>query len=367
MNAIILAGGHSTRMKTQFQSSPKPLLPVLGIPNIERTVLMLNDFGITDITIISGAYSEYYRYLQAKYSCSLITDTNTSISTLYGISTVINKIGDTFVIEGDVVLAENVFTYKPYNFYYTIRYPECEPDSWCPVTDSSGQILKFNIGKFAEPCVFGISFWCMNDKKLIRAVFKKICTLENIKRIDKFWDDYLVDFLDELPIYTLEIPFDAAAEMNTKQEYLNALQMSKLYYSSPYRYFINLQTFLPEQIFFYQDYEKAVIYTMKLWEDYNKKHPNTPQDMSTPINFGENEYPFIVKHGVSDIGHIDLVFEDSYIFIRRLYINASYRNKYLGTNVVKKYWFLLVSHKKRFASMPMMNMLGNFTKSLDFE
>lgn len=42
MNAIILAAGKGSRMRKDGYSTPKPLLPILGVPNLERTVWMLH-------------------------------------------------------------------------------------------------------------------------------------------------------------------------------------------------------------------------------------------------------------------------------------------------------------------------------------
>lgn len=52
MNAIILAAGNSNRMKQDGYSIPKPLLPIFGIPNIERTVILLQEFGVNEITVL---------------------------------------------------------------------------------------------------------------------------------------------------------------------------------------------------------------------------------------------------------------------------------------------------------------------------
>lgn len=107
-----MAAGHSSRMIEEKQYTHKPLLPILGLPNIERTILILNDFGINDIVIIAGIYADQYTFLQEKYGCTIVSDPNCSVSTLYGIYSIVNIIGDTFIIEGDVVLAENIFINK---------------------------------------------------------------------------------------------------------------------------------------------------------------------------------------------------------------------------------------------------------------
>jgi len=51
MNAVILAAGDGTRMKS---SSPKALLPLYGVPLIQRAILTLKDAGITDMIVVVG-------------------------------------------------------------------------------------------------------------------------------------------------------------------------------------------------------------------------------------------------------------------------------------------------------------------------
>ena len=167
MNAIILAAGHSSRMIEEKQYTHKPLLPILGLPNIERTILILNDFGINDIVIIAGIYADQYTFLQEKYGCTIVSDPNCSVSTLYGIYSIVNIIGDTFIIEGDVVLAENIFINKPYSYYYVMKYLNPEFDAWKPILDKNGRIISFEIGCFSEPCIFGVNLMQKFSKKLL--------------------------------------------------------------------------------------------------------------------------------------------------------------------------------------------------------
>lgn len=335
MNAIILAGGHGSRMIASKQFIHKPLLPIQGIPNVERTVMMLNDYGINDITIISGIYADQYTFLNENYNCTIIEDPTVSLSTLYAIYSVSDKIGDTFIIEGDVVLAENVFVYKPYSYYYVMKYPNCEPDAWKPITNNKGRINSFEIGCFKEPCVFGISFWSINDAEYLKDFVKRISTPENLANSNKFWDDYLLDVLDCLSIFTYEITCDSATEMNNIHEYNLAKDLCYQYYLNPNRYFLNLHDY-KNNFFFYINKSQAIFYTKKLWEDYNYKHSNNIQNLDAHIEFGNNEYPYIIKVKKKNIGFIDLVIEDKYLFLRRLYIDESCRHQLFGTKLVKK-------------------------------
>ena len=49
MKAIILAGGEGTRLKAVTGERPKPMVPLLGRPLMEYTLLLLKKHGFTDI------------------------------------------------------------------------------------------------------------------------------------------------------------------------------------------------------------------------------------------------------------------------------------------------------------------------------
>lgn len=173
-------------MIEEKQYTHKPLLPILGLPNIERTILILNDFGINDIVIIAGIYADQYTFLQEKYGCTIVSDPNCSVSTLYGIYSIVNIIDDTFIIEGDVVLAENIFINKPYSYYYVMKYLNPEFDAWKPILDKNGRIISFEIGCFSEPCIFGVSFWSKSDAEIFKKIIADISTPENLSNSENF-------------------------------------------------------------------------------------------------------------------------------------------------------------------------------------
>ncbi|MBW2277833.1 MAG: NDP-sugar synthase, partial [Deltaproteobacteria bacterium] len=51
MRAMILAAGFGTRLRPLTEKVPKPLVPVVGKPNIVRTIEHLRGFGVTEIVI----------------------------------------------------------------------------------------------------------------------------------------------------------------------------------------------------------------------------------------------------------------------------------------------------------------------------
>ena len=54
MKAVIMAGGEGRRLKAVTGDLPKPMVPLLGKPLMERTVELLRENGITDICATLG-------------------------------------------------------------------------------------------------------------------------------------------------------------------------------------------------------------------------------------------------------------------------------------------------------------------------
>ncbi len=51
MQAVILAGGQGTRMRTVNSDIPKSMLPINGKPLLEYQIEFLKSYGITDIIL----------------------------------------------------------------------------------------------------------------------------------------------------------------------------------------------------------------------------------------------------------------------------------------------------------------------------
>lgn len=65
MKTIIMAGGYGTRISSMFPNIPKPLIPIDGIPVIEREICLLRDQGFNDIILtVSYMYDKIEDYLK---------------------------------------------------------------------------------------------------------------------------------------------------------------------------------------------------------------------------------------------------------------------------------------------------------------
>ena len=52
MKAVIMAGGFGTRIQPLTHSIPKPMLPVMNIPMMEKSMMRLKDVGITEFVVL---------------------------------------------------------------------------------------------------------------------------------------------------------------------------------------------------------------------------------------------------------------------------------------------------------------------------
>lgn len=54
MRVVLMAGGRGTRISELFPNIPKPLIPIDGIPVLEREIISLQDQGFTDLILTVG-------------------------------------------------------------------------------------------------------------------------------------------------------------------------------------------------------------------------------------------------------------------------------------------------------------------------
>lgn len=64
MKVVIMAGGRGTRISELFPDIPKPLIPIDGVPVLEREIISLRDQGFTEtiltVSHMAGKIEEYF-------------------------------------------------------------------------------------------------------------------------------------------------------------------------------------------------------------------------------------------------------------------------------------------------------------------
>lgn len=336
MNAIILAAGIGSRMNSTIH---KTLLPILGIPNVERTVMFLLESDIREIYILVNNESLHqFEYLKELYGCTLV-NVGMQSNTLFSMGFILDKFGDSYVIEGDVVLTRNIFINPTQSLYYTIRYSNCEKDAWCPIVEN-GRIVEFKIGCFSEPCLFGISFWTRKDVIAFKEELKRNMTSNNFNKSDIFWDDCLVNILDRIEVTTFEIDVSEATEMNTKNEYEHAQKMCKNYYVNCQKYMLNLDLRkygVDQGLIVQENVEECKCWQLKLLKHTDGLESTKDLELTNNnIVFNKGEFPFMIFNCNSNefVAYFDIAEAENYVLLRRLYICEKYRYKGIGSAIV---------------------------------
>lgn len=76
MNALILVGGLGSRLKPITNLIPKPLVPICGIPNIERQIQQLMKVGVKNVVLALGFNKSkiewFVKYLQIEYKIQIV-------------------------------------------------------------------------------------------------------------------------------------------------------------------------------------------------------------------------------------------------------------------------------------------------------
>lgn len=58
MQAVILVGGEGTRLRPLTYETPKPMVPLFGVPFLERTIVRLRDAGVDEVILAAGYLPE---------------------------------------------------------------------------------------------------------------------------------------------------------------------------------------------------------------------------------------------------------------------------------------------------------------------
>ncbi len=225
MNAIILAAGMGTRLRPLTNDIPKCMVKVSGIPMIERQIQYLHDVGIKDITLVSGYRAEKLTFLINKYGVDIVyNEKYDKCNNIYSLYKVLDRFGNTWVIEGDVFMNKNCFTQDINQSTYFAKWHKNYDNEWGLLSNDDGWLTGINIGS-GQGCVMsGISYWTYNDA--IR-IAKSLCSqIEQGNYHNLFWDNILLQLYPSLRIKIKR--FDEIYEIDSQND-LNEVEKNVLH------------------------------------------------------------------------------------------------------------------------------------------
>lgn len=215
MNAIILAAGMGTRLRPLTNEIPKCLVKVCGVPMVERQIEFLHKAGITDITLVSGYRAEKLNYLKEKYGVDIVfNEQYDACNNIYSLYKVLDRFGDSWIIEGDVYIQENCFTTDIHHSTYFAKWHKHYENEWGLKANKKGMLVNINIGS-GEGCIMsGISYWTKADAQEISIELQNIIRNGNYR--DLFWDNIVFMLYKNLNICVKH--FDSIYEIDTVED-----------------------------------------------------------------------------------------------------------------------------------------------------
>lgn len=222
MNAIIMAAGLGSRFKEVTKTKHKALLPIQGVPNLERTIIFLNEAGIKEIHVLIGYLSESFAYLPDKFP-GVILHENPEYATYNNIYTFkfgLPFFGDSYVIDADTVFGENIFLIETptQSTYYTLTREE-DGMEWCPVVDEKDRVVEMKITAEKIPAMTGITYWSKKDAAKIKYAIDPYLVEEKLLDSKLYWDNIPVSLFPDLEVTTKELEKDTVFEMDTQENY----------------------------------------------------------------------------------------------------------------------------------------------------
>lgn len=220
MNAIVLAAGLGSRFGTWTKKKHKSLLPIQGIPNLERTVLFLIASDISPIYIITGHMSGDFEYLKNRYpQVQLVHNPYyKKYNSIYSFSMALSYFSNSWVIDADTVIAENIFRVKPKRSTYFTILRNSDSIEWCPVTRNH-RVEDIIITDAKLPSISGISYWNETDCFTLKHYYQKYMTEEYLTDPKLYWDHIVKYNMDKLDVTSVRVSSNALFEMDTKEDY----------------------------------------------------------------------------------------------------------------------------------------------------
>ena len=225
MNAIILAAGVGHRMINLTKQTNKTLLPIGGVPMIERTIQYLKQAGIEDITVVTGHKKELFMPLKEKYAVQLIYNKKYSVyNSLYSLKLVLNKLEDTFVIHGDVVLFKNFFMRQmnASTLYTIFKNPKGVPMMKIH-KDEQYRLKQVEMCSVNERITtfLGICYFTKEDSEMIKKYYETSITEKKLRDYKGELETELLPLLsDRMVVHHVDNRY--AMEINVMDDYYQA-------------------------------------------------------------------------------------------------------------------------------------------------
>lgn len=175
--ALLMAAGMGTRIRPLSEETPKPLIPVRGVPMIETLIQAIKLAGIEKIIITVGYKKEKYFYLKDKYSNITFIENHeytlkNTISSFYAAMNYL-KNENCIICESDLYISDpSIIKDETDKSRYLIKHVKPQNFEWGfqIVNDRVKKVIRPNPDIFLDHHMYGIAYWMNEDlRKLIIA------------------------------------------------------------------------------------------------------------------------------------------------------------------------------------------------------
>jgi CTP:phosphocholine cytidylyltransferase-like protein len=199
-NAVILAAGFGSRFVPLTFETPKALIPVFGVPMIERQILQLIKKGITEITVVTGYLKEQFEYLRDKFNVKLVYnheyDMKNNLSSLYSAS---DYLHNTYILSADNWIRENIFNEYEEKSWYSCVFAEGATKEWCVQTDKTGRINNVAVGGKNSWVMYGPVFFTGEFSEKIKPLLKEYYFRNGTS--NWYWENVFIENNDDFDLY----------------------------------------------------------------------------------------------------------------------------------------------------------------------
>lgn len=221
MNAIILAAGLGSRFKDLTTHNHKAMFPVEGIPNLERTLSMLNEANISSVYVVTGHNAHVLRPAIEKFGATEIFNPEFKLkNNAYSFSLAAPFFEESWVIDADVVLFQNPFIQPRSRATSLLIKRKNNSPEWIPTLTSDSKIERIGISSAPKPSLLGVSFW---PKTEAREVLKVLSSWKEEAYLDpsKYWSSIYKDLIETgaIHVYGEILPEGAADELDNVDDY----------------------------------------------------------------------------------------------------------------------------------------------------
>lgn len=165
---LILAAGQGSRLRPLTNDTPKCLVPLLGIPLLERQIAVLKQCGINDIHIAAGYHANQVQLLGYPVTVNPYFLTTNMVETLFSCKQFLEKKGDLIISYGDIIYQKDALKKllamdaeialvvdKQWRQYWELRRDDPLEDAETLILDKQENILELGKKTKNYNCIQG--------------------------------------------------------------------------------------------------------------------------------------------------------------------------------------------------------------------